>query len=129
MFKQGATNDDLNEILKDFPKFELSYETMMHNKVHDSDIICAIPEGPKMFAWFTVYQNENVCVLFDHKNENKKLQLIITSFHDTLVYGEGTILYGTLFNYNEVSCFCIEDIYYYKGRPLTEPNCNYLKKL
>jgi hypothetical protein len=28
-----------------------------------------------------------------------------------------------------VSCFCIEDIYYYKGRPLTEPNCTYLKKL
>ena len=56
------------EILMDFPNFELSYETMMHNKVHNSDIILAIPDGLKFFAWFTEYNDENVCFIFDAIN-------------------------------------------------------------
>ena len=28
----------------------------------------------------------------------------------------GTIFYGTMFKYNDISCFSIEDIYYYKGQ-------------
>ena len=115
------------EILDDFPKFELSYETMMHNKVHDSDIICAIPDGLKFFAWFTVYNGEHVCFILDCNNKTKNIQLAVTSFNDTLVYGQGTILYGTIFKYNEVSCFCIEDIYYYKGLCITD--YNYLNKM
>ena len=115
------TREDLNaaEILMDFPKFELSYETMMHNKVHNSDIILAIPDGPKFFAWFTEYNDENVCFIFDAINRTH-VQIARTSFNDKLVYGEGTILYGTIFKYNDVSCFCIEDIYYYKGLCVTD---------
>jgi hypothetical protein len=55
------------------------------------------------------------------------MTIAITSFHDSLVYGQGTVLYGTIFKYNDVSCFCIEDMYYYKGSDLT--NYSYLKKL
>lgn len=121
-----------SEILANFPKFELSYETMAHNKVHDSDIILAIPEGSKMIAWFTEYNDEHVCFLFelDPNSKNiidKNIQIAITSFNDPLVYGQGTILHGTMFKYNDVSCFTIEDIYYYKGRDLT--TMNYLTKL
>ena len=114
------------EILMDFPNFELSYETMMHNKVHNSDIILAIPDGLKFFAWFTEYNDENVCFIFDAINRTH-VQIARTSFNDKLVYGEGTILYGTIFKYNDVSCFCIEDIYYYKGLCVTDSP--YLNKL
>jgi hypothetical protein len=124
--------DSDNNILTNFPKFELSYETMAHNKVHDSDVILAIPEGSKMIAWFTEYNDEPVCFLFelDPNSKNiidKNIQIAITSFNDSLVYGQGTILHGTMFKYNDVSCFSIEDIYYYKGRDIT--TMNYLTKL
>ena len=124
--------DSDNNILANFPKFELSYETMAHNKVHDSDIILAIPEGSKMIAWFTEYNDEHVCFIFelDPNSKNiidKNIQVAITSFNDSLVYGQGTILHGIIFKYNDVSCFSIEDIYYYKGRDLS--TMNYLNKL
>lgn len=119
-------------LLSEFPKFELSYETMIHKKVHDSNVMCAIPQGDKFFAWFTVYENENVCVMCsipENKTNTKglKMTIAVTSFHDTLVYGQGTVLYGTIFKYNDVSCFCIQDIYYYKGFDVT--NYYYLKRM
>jgi hypothetical protein len=118
-------NDD---ILANFPKFELSYETMAHNKVYDSDLILAIPEGSKMIAWFTEYNDEPVCFIFEKDlKKNSDIKIAITSFSDSLVYGQGTILYGTTFIHNDVSCFSIEDIYYYKGRDLSA--INYLSKL
>jgi hypothetical protein len=120
------------ELLSEFPKFELSYETMMHNKVHDSDIMFACPEGDKCFAWFTVYKSENVCFIRSKPDNNSKasdvkITIAVTSFHDSLVYGEGTVLYGTIFKYNDVSCFCIQDMHYYKGANLTD--YSYLNRL
>jgi hypothetical protein len=120
------------ELLSEFPKFELSYETMTHNKVHDSDIMSACPEGDKCFAWFTVYKSENVCFIRSKPDNNSKdldvkMTIAVTSFHDSLVYGQGTVLYGTVFKYNSVSCFCIQDMHYYKGADLTD--YSYLKRL
>ena len=115
----------MNDLLSEFPKFELSYETMSHNKVHDSDIILAIPEGDKFFAWFTIFNDENVCVLLDSNKKN--IQLIVTSFNDSLATSLGTIFYGTIFKHNSVSCFCIEDLYYYKGFEYTTKT--YLNKI
>lgn len=54
---------DKNEILKEFPNIELSYELLNHNKVYDAEFILAIPEGKnilrgspvskcKMYAFF-----------------------------------------------------------------------------
>jgi len=105
--------NDINDVLSEFPDFELSYETMAHNKVLDANIILAIPEGNKYFAWFSVYNNENVCFLIDANKKN--IKIIITSFNDTLATSTGTIFYGTIFKHSNVSCFCIEDIYYHKG--------------
>ena len=104
-----------NSILKTFPKFELSYENITHKKVHNADILLAIPEGNKGFAWFTCYNNENICFLLemDEKNKIKNIKRILVSFIDSLALG--TIFYGSLFIYNNISCFAIEDIYYYKG--------------
>ena len=61
MFK----DDEIDSILSDFPKFELSYETMTHKKVFNHNVILAIPEGNKCFAWFTTYKDDNVCLLKD----------------------------------------------------------------
>lgn len=123
-----STIFNLETLLTELPKFELSYETMIHNKVHDSDVILAIPEGDKYFAWFTVLDNENICLIFEaEKKQPIKINIAVTSFHDSLVYGQGTILYGTIFKHNDVSCFCIQDIYYYKGSCLSD--YTYLKKL
>jgi hypothetical protein len=116
-------------ILQNFPKFELSYETMIHNKVHDANLLLAIPEGVKFFAWFTTYKDENVLFLLelDHNKTINNIQIEITSFTDRLVYGDGTILYGTNFNHSKGNFFCIEDLYYYKGDNYT--NHSFLNKL
>lgn len=112
---------DFNDILSEFPKIELSYETMIHNKVLNNNvlnnnILLAIPEGCKCFAWFTTYKADNVCFILETGQDNRitKIQLCLTSFDDKLSYG--TIFYGTIFKYKTTKCFCIEDIYYYKGQ-------------
>ena len=109
--------EDINSILSDFPKFELSYEKMAYKKVFNSDYILAIPDGNKFFAWFTVYKEDNVCFILEIGDDNKikDIKITLTSFDDKLVLG--TILFGTIFYNNKVQCFCIEDLYFYKGRP------------
>jgi hypothetical protein len=118
---------EINLVLQDFPKFELSYETMVHNKVHNADILLAIPEGNKFFAWFTSYKSDNVCFVLEI-NENKQIvdvRIVITSFDDKLALG--TIFYGTMFKYKGMECFSIEDLYYYKGKSYL--NVTYSMKL
>ena len=121
------TDCEINLVLQKFPKFELSYEIMTHKKVHNVDVILAIPEGNKFFAWFTVYKNENVCFTLEINDNNKikTVKMITTSFVDNLSLG--TIFYGTMFKYNDISCFSIEDIYYYKGKNYIQ--VPYLNKL
>jgi hypothetical protein len=98
MFNEQDTTSFLLEA--DFPKFELSYETMTHNKVLDANIMLAIPEGNKFYAWFTTYKAENVCFLLEISHINKAVcssKIILTGFSDSLAYGNGTVLYGTVF--------------------------------
>ena len=83
---------DINAVLSEFPEFELSYETMVHNKVHDANIMLAIPEGNKYFAWFTVYNNENVCFLLDSSKKIYKsflpVLMIFLQLHRELFFME-----------------------------------------
>lgn len=132
MFNEEETRQFLSE--NDFPQFELSYETISHNKVLDANIIAAIPDGARYYAWFTTYKAENVCFLLEISTTNRQIissKIVITSFNDCLSYNGGTIVSGTLFMYNKLdiknikqknnnnnnknTCFCIEDIYFYKG--------------
>ena len=114
--------EEITSILSDFPKFELSYETMTHKKVFDYNVILAIPDGIPCFAWFTSYKGDNVCFIMEiNTNDNNKhnkntitnISICLTGFNDKLAFG--TIFYGTTFSANGASCFCIEDLYYYKG--------------
>jgi hypothetical protein len=108
------------EVLMEFPKFELSYEKIIHNKVYNSDVVLAIPEGKPMFAWFKTVANENMCYLLEITGNG--LQVVLLSFSDYLCIDDGTILYGRYFKISNqgtkisnTKCFSIEDIYYYKG--------------
>jgi hypothetical protein len=114
-------------VLNHFPKFELSYEIMTHKKVHNADILLAIPEGIKYYSWFTNYNGESVCFLLELNNKNTitNIKQINVSFDESLSLG--TIFYGTCFKHNGVNCFCIEDVYYYKGK--NNIYVSYLKKL
>ena len=112
------SDNEVASILSEFPKFELSYETMSHKKVFNHDVILAIPEGKKCLVWFTTYKNENVCFILETGENNSidDVYIGLVGFHDKLVLGDyGTILYGTIFRSNGSTCFCIEDLYYYKG--------------
>lgn len=120
------TEQEKNFILQDFPKFELSYENMTHNKVHNADILLAIPEGKKCYAWFTSYKEDNVCFLLELiDNKIKNISVLLTTFDDKLAYG--TVFYGTMFKHKNINCFCIEDLYYCKGKNCT--NRVYSEKL
>jgi hypothetical protein len=116
--KTMLSDREISLVLQKFPKFELSYENITHKKVHNANVILAIPEGNHFFTWFTSYNNENKCFALeiDDNNKIKSIKKINTSFMDCLCLALGTIFYGTMFKYNDISCFSIEDIYYYKGQ-------------
>jgi hypothetical protein len=106
---------------------ELSYENIAHKKVHDADIIIAIPEGKKGLMWFTTYEQHDVCFFLDIDNNNtiKNIEIIQTCFHFKLAFG--TLMQGILFNYKKTKCFTVDEIYFYKGKNVS--NNKYDEKL
>ena len=61
-----------SHLIRRFPDFELSYETISHNKVSNKyDICVAVPIGKKCYLWFTYYENNNVGYLLDINREKK----------------------------------------------------------
>ncbi len=120
------TQEDKQHILSEFPDLKLSYETITHKIVYTSDLILAIPSGVKCFAWFTIFNNDYVCILLElennHKKEIKNIRIINTCFSKSLCYG--TIIYGTYFYHLNNHFFSIEDIFFYKNRDVSRENWN-----
>ena len=114
------TTNDMEKLLTRFPKkLELSYDKLIHKKVH-CDVYQAIPYGKKYFAWFTWYKNENVCIFVE---TNRRLQIFNmfiapVCFNNDLSYN--TILYGTILSNNRF--FVTEDIFYYKNTDVSHYN-------
>jgi len=109
------SHQEKSNILSRFPNIKLSYENITHKKVFNYDIVLAIPEGKKCFAWFTRYQEKNICFIME-LGENKQIfniKIVNTIFKNDMVINE-SIFYGTLFNNSNNNFFCIEDIFYYK---------------
>lgn len=118
------TEETKHMLINNFNNFkknsEPSYENFIHKKVYDYDIILTIPKGKKCFLWFTVYKNQNVCLVYelsDNYEKNKKIEnvsFLTLSFGETLSYG--TIFYGTIFyKYKDSKKYIsLEDIFYYK---------------
>jgi hypothetical protein len=110
-------SDSINYIKTHFPHIKLSYETIIHKKVLNSQFIVIIPKGKKCFLWFYMFNNKPTCFIVEkHNNNNIFIKITSCCFSKKLAYN--TILYGTLFNNNNVNFFSVEDIYYFKGEEI-----------
>lgn len=118
------TQQDKQQILSEFPDIKLSYDTIAHKKVYNCDLILAVPCGVKCFAWFTIFNEKYVCILFELENnknkEIKNIRIVNACFSKSLCYG--TIIYGTLFNHMNNNFFSIEDIFLHKNKDLSGEN-------
>jgi len=114
------SSDETYEIMRRFPKFELSYETIPHKKVSSKYNLClTIFQGKKGFIWFSFYGEYDVCFFMEMNRDRKiyKMKIIDVEFDRQLCLG--TVLYGTLIeNEGKKPIFVFEDIFYYKGIPL-----------
>lgn len=120
----------MNKFLRKFPILSLHPEKPIKNSIsfNKNGIFMAIPKGDKFFLWFVMYKDSPCCFIINKRT--KKYEQIICSFDKTLSLG--TILYGTKFNYKNKSFFTFEDIYYFKGKKLTNyfrENIAYINKV
>ena len=102
-------------LLKRFPKIELSYEKKIYKKVHNSDLYVATIENNKCFAWFTVFKDNNVCIILK-LFEDKISSIDIKPCVFNKILSRGTILYGNTIHINKIDYFYIEDIMQYTGK-------------
>ena len=126
----SLTSNEIEYLLKRFPSFELSYETISHKKVQSEyNIAMYIPIGKKYFFWFSFWEDKTDVLFLMELNKEKKITKIywIDNTHDTIFDNSlswGTILYGTFL---EQSIFVLEDIYSYKGNHIK--NVSFGRKL
>ena len=106
---------DMIRVLEDFPKFELSYEEVVHKKVH-ADCFSLIPCGKPCFAWFSIYNEHSACFIIDVQRNT--VEIMTAGFNESLAIGDGTIVRGVLFHHSSARLFAIEDVHFYKGEPI-----------
>ena len=108
---------EIQTILKRFPQFEGSYETILHKnlskQIHTDkyDVAIAIPYGRKFYLWYSWYQDNNVCFAMELNRDKKIIRISIKETDVSLSLALGTLFYVSFCN----DCFFLEDIYYYKG--------------
>ena len=95
----------MEKLIQSFPKISKPNYELLNNLTKNTCLF--IPKGPKMFAWFTYYNNKCVCMFY---NQEKMFNSLVC-FKEELSLGKGTILYGTLIDNN----FVCETIYLYKN--------------
>jgi hypothetical protein len=104
----------MEKLIPLFPKInKVNYDVM--NQLSKSTCFF-IPKGPKMFAWFTYYQNKSICLFY---NEDKIFTKYVC-FKEELSLG--TILYGTMIDNH----FICETIHVYKNENV---GGNYMTKI
>jgi len=109
---EEITLTQLKHLKNRYPEFELSYESMLHNKVPQNyEVHMAIPTGKKYIAWFTFEYERNVLYLFELNKDKKIAFAYKVPMEVPLKLAYGTILYGTFLEF----CFVIEDIHFYMG--------------
>jgi len=112
------SQEEKQNILEEFPQIKLSYETITHKKVYKYNLLLAVPDGNKCFAWFTSYKDNMSCFILELDSKNRKqirnIKIVNSCFSSSLCYG--TIFYGTLFYHMNSPFFSIEDIFMYKGK-------------
>jgi hypothetical protein len=124
---QVLSHVQFEHIMKRFPSFELSYETVSHKKVSPSYNSCfAIPQGKKCYAWFTFLGEQDVCFIFDLNRDKKIVKAHQCTVQVKQPLALGTVVYGTFLE-DETPHFIIEDIFFCKGVPMK--NCNMHQRL
>jgi hypothetical protein len=114
----------LSQKIKEVPVIELSYEnSTSHNKVCDSyQIVLAIPRSKKYIAWFTFFEEHDICILLELNREKqivsyRQINVLFDTQEPHLALG--TFLYGSMVHEieNDIKCsfFVIEDILIYRG--------------
>jgi hypothetical protein len=111
---------DRERLLSRFLTFELSYEIVSYKKVfRPYNLGVAIPYGKRYYAWFSFYQDRDVCFLMELTREKKIGKIIISELHNfEQKLSLGTLFYGTLVDDRH---FLIDDVFYYRGVSL-KPN-------
>lgn len=106
----------MDKLIPLFPKIiKVNYDVTNHlNK----NICLFIPKGPKVFAWFTYYNNRSICVFYNQ--DQGKMFTHYVCFKEELSLG--TIFYGTLIDNN----FVCETIHLYKNESV---GGNFVSKL
>jgi len=123
------SSGELYDLLRRFPSFELSYETIAHKKVSSHyEMALAIPAGRKYYLWFTFCRDRDVCYLMELNKDKRIIRAsVVSPLHcdsaHTYAFRPGcyrnTLVYGTLVREEgAVPYFVVEDMYYYKGIPL-----------
>lgn len=119
------TETQMMNILKRFPSFEASYETILHKNLPTNanyNIVLAIPFGKKYYMWMTFYQDKNVCFLMELNRDKKIIRISIIETNVSQIFSLGTILYVSRLESETEETYFIEDLYLYKGismAPLT----------
>jgi len=114
-------------LLKRFPRFELSYETVSHKKVSSSDSVAiAIAFGRKCFLWYTYQEggSNDACYLIG-LDKDKQIcsveQRSCGAFPNRFCLG--TVIYCTIYeppgDDSPSKLNIAEDIYYYCGTNLS----------
>jgi len=108
--------DTEKRFIQTYPQIKLSYETLVHKKVLNADIILAIPQGKKCYVWFTTEDTNYVCYLLELGNGGNidKTHKLPCSFSKELSYG--SVFYGTMYLNNHRQFVIIEDVFFYKGK-------------
>jgi hypothetical protein len=105
----------MDKLIPLFPKItKINYDVTNHlNKMS-----LFIPKGPKLFAWFTYYNNQPICLFYNQ--EQGKIFTHYVCFKEEMSLG--TILYGTLIDNH----FVCETIHLYKNESV---GGNFVSKL
>lgn len=126
--------NQFNFIMRRYPKFEMSYETVSQKgDMSIYDICIAIPTGKKGFIWNTFHNDKDVSYILDvnrDKNITRATLLQSISIHPM---SHNTIIYGTIITEENEDIeykkpfFVIEDIYYFNG--ISMKNVPFVSKL
>ena len=108
----------MEKLIPFFPKIsKINYDITNH-LTNNKNICMFIPKGPKLFAWFTYYNNQPLCVFYNQEQE--KIFTHYVCFKEELSLG--TIFYGTLIDNH----FVCETIHSYKNESV---GGNFITKL
>jgi len=128
------SHNQFNFIMRRYPKFEMSYETVSQKgDMSIYDICISIPTGKKAFIWNTFHNDKDVSYILDvnrEKNITRATLLQTVSIHPM---SHNTVVYGTIVNDEDTDLECkkpffvIEDIYYYNG--ISMKNIPFINKL